>query len=201
MPKIDSHIKQVEKKEVAKSFSHAASEYDQYARIQHILAHELLDLCPKQEKNDVLDLGCGTGYCLPELKRIYAEANITGGDLAPGMLQHAKEKYPQFNYEISDAESLPFVNNKFDLIFSNLAVQWCDEFSLVLNEAWRCLKPGGHLVLSNLAAGTLSELEQAWLAVDKNQHVNSFESTASLQSDVDTSDLQVLDTNLQTRID
>ncbi len=191
----------IEKKEVAKSFSQAADEYDQYARIQHVLANELLSLCPKLEKNNILDLGCGTGYCLPELQKLYAGADVTGGDLALGMLQHAQNKYPQFNYEISDAENLPFSDGQFDLIFSSLAVQWCDDFSQVLHNAYRCLKPGGHLVLSTLAVGTLNELEQSWLEVDQNQHVNAFSSSESLQSDIEKSDFFILENTQQTRID
>ncbi|MEY8264264.1 MAG: methyltransferase domain-containing protein, partial [Bermanella sp.] len=90
----------IAKDAIAKSFSKAASEYDEYARIQHVLAHELLTLCPRQDKKNVLDLGCGTGYCLPALQEIYPRAHITGGDLAVGMLQHAQSQHPQFAYEI-----------------------------------------------------------------------------------------------------
>ena len=127
---LDQHLL---KDQVAKSFSDAADDYDQYARIQHKLAHELLSLCPQQDKTSILDLGCGTGYCLPQLNKLYPGAHLTGGDLAPGMLQHAKQYYPDYEYQISDAENLPFEDNQFDLIFSSLAVQWCDDFSLVPN--------------------------------------------------------------------
>ena len=191
----------IEKEAIAKSFSRAADQYDEYARIQHVLAHELLKLCPNQDKKNVLDLGCGTGYCLPELQEIYPQASITGGDLAPGMLQHAKSHYPQFNYEISDAENLPFENESFDLIFSSLAVQWCDDFSRVLSNAWRCLKPGGHLVLSNLAVGTLQELKQAWLEVDHNQHVNEFSLGDDLLMNISDSDFMEEDVQINTHID
>jgi len=191
----------IEKNAIANSFSKAADQYDEFARIQHVLAHELLKLCPKQDKKSVLDLGCGTGYCLPELQKKYPQANITGGDLAPGMLQHAKSHYPQFNYEISDAENLPFENEQFDLIFSSLAVQWCDDFSRVLSEAWRCLKPGGHLVLSNLAEGTLKELKQAWLEVDQHQHVNEFTLGEHLLKNIIDSDFVKSEVKINTHID
>jgi len=191
----------IEKDAIAKSFSKAADQYDEYARIQHVLAHELLKLCPSQDNKHVLDLGCGTGYCLPELQEIYPQATITGGDLAPGMLQHAKSHYPQFEYEISDAENLSFENEQFDLIFSSLAVQWCDDFSRVLSEAWRCLKPGGHLVLSNLAAGTLQELKQAWLEVDQHQHVNEFTLGEHLLKNISDSNFVESDVQINTHID
>ena len=186
---LDQHLL---KDQVAKSFSDAADDYDQYARIQHKLAHELLSLCPQQDKAEILDLGCGTGYCLPQLNKLYPNANLTGGDLAPGMLQHAKQHFPNYEYQISDAEDLPFEDKQFDLIFSSLAVQWCDDFSLVLKNAYRCLKPGGHLVLSNLANGTLCEMKEAWQQVDKNQHVNEFASWQELNEAVNASDFKTI---------
>ena len=191
----------IEKDAIAKSFSKAANQYDEYARIQHVLANELLNLCPSQVKMSVLDLGCGTGYCLPELQKIYPQANITGGDLAPGMLQHAQLQYPQFEYQISDAENLPFKGEQFDLIFSSLAVQWCDDFSQVLSNAYRCLKPGGHLVLSNLAAGTLQEMKQAWLDADKHQHVNEFTTQIELKKNISESAFEKADVQVTTHID
>jgi len=186
---LDQHLL---KDQVAKSFSDAAKEYDQYARIQHKLAHDLLNLCPQQDKKQILDLGCGTGYCLPLLNKLYPNAHLTGGDLAPGMLQHAKQHHPDFEYQISDAENLPFEDNQFDLVFSSLAVQWCDDFSRVLKNAYRCLKPGGHLVLSNLANGTLCEMKEAWHQVDENQHVNEFASWQELGDTVNASDFNVI---------
>ncbi|MEY8248883.1 MAG: malonyl-ACP O-methyltransferase BioC [Bermanella sp.] len=191
----------IAKDAIAKSFSKAASEYDEYARIQHVLAHELLTLCPRQDKKNVLDLGCGTGYCLPALQEIYPQAHITGGDLALGMLQHAQSQHPQFAYEISDAENLPFADEQFDLIFSSLAVQWCDDFSRVLSSAYRCLKPGGHLVLSNLAAGTLLELKQAWLEVDQHQHVNEFTVGTELLNNIDESAFTAVAVNINKHVD
>ena len=186
---LDQHLL---KDQVAKSFSAAADKYDQYARIQHKLAHELLNLCPQQSKTSILDLGCGTGYCLPQLNKLYPSAHLMGGDLAQGMLSHAKQHYPDYEYQISDAENLPFEDNQFDLIFSSLAVQWCGDFSLVLKNAYRCLKPGGHLVLSNLANGTLSELKTAWQQVDENQHVNEFASYQELDDAVKGSDFKII---------
>ncbi len=57
----------IEKQHVAQSFGDAAPEYNEYARIQHRIANQLIDLCPVLDKKSVLDLGCGTGYCLPLL--------------------------------------------------------------------------------------------------------------------------------------
>ena len=162
------------KQEVAKSFGDAASEYDAYARIQHLLAEELLALCPEFSATDILDLGCGTGYCLPMLNTKYKSATLVGADLSQGMLDHAAQHFPQFEYAQADAEALPFSAEQFDLVFSNLAVQWCDDIANVLSQVYRVLKPGGYFVFTNLADGTLKELKNAWASVDQFQHVNEF---------------------------
>ena len=191
----------ISKHAVAKSFSDAAHDYDAFARFQHELAKRLIALCPQDNKTTILDLGCGTGYCLPLLKKQYAQADLTGADIAPGMLAWAKQHHPEFTFTVADAECLPFESQQFDLIFSNLAVQWCDDFSQVLKQAYRCLKPGGHLILSTLADGTLSELKQAWAQVDTHQHVNQFDDEKELMAAINASEFNIEQLNVTTLYD
>lgn len=193
----------IEKQAVAQSFGEAAAQYDQFAKIQHRVAQELIQQCPSLENEQpaILDLGCGTGYCLPKLAAQYSDGNIIGADLAQGMLEFAREQYPQFNYQLADAENLPFEANQFDLIFSNFAVQWCDSFLSVLQQAYKTLKPGGYLLLSTLADGTLSELKQAWASVDQHQHVNEFETADSLEEAVEKSGFNVHQLSLHSEFD
>jgi malonyl-CoA O-methyltransferase len=205
--KLDQRVIDKQQKDaVAHSFGEAASQYDQYAKIQHRIANQLIDLCPKQDKINILDLGCGTGYCLPLLNKKYPKAKIIGGDLSQGMLDYAKDHYPKsksenFNYSICDAEKLPFNDDQFDFIFSNFAVQWCDDFNTVLSEAYRCLQPGGQLLLSTLAQGTLKELKQAWASADQYQHVNEFIDGSQLSVDARNSDFDVQELLLATEFE
>jgi malonyl-CoA O-methyltransferase len=189
------------KEVVAKSFGDAAQSYDEFAKIQHRIAAQLLSQCPSDVKKSVLDLGCGTGYCLPVLEQRYSKAQITGADLSQGMLDFAQASFPKFQYTIADAENLPFENESFDLIFSNFAVQWCDDFSMVLSQAFNALKPGGHLLLSTLAGGTLAELKQAWASVDNLQHVNNFETAEDLEKYIDDSGFEVENISCHTELD
>jgi malonyl-CoA O-methyltransferase len=191
----------IPKQAVAKSFSDAANDYDQFARFQHELAKALIEMCPPEQKQHILDLGCGTGYCLPLLKQQYDQASLLGADIAPGMLAFAQQQHPEFQYAVADAENLPFTQGQFDLIFSNLAVQWCDDFSQVLSQAYKCLKPGGHLVLSTLADGTLTELKQAWSQVDQHQHVNQFDAEQDLKSMIESSAFNIEQFNITTLYD
>ncbi len=189
-----------EKRAVAKSFGDAATQYDEFARIQYRLADELLAMCPQQPLGSVLDLGCGTGYCLPKLADRYPQAKIVGADLSQGMLDHAQQHFPAFDYVLADAEDLPFEANKFDLVFSNLAVQWCDDIANVLSEVQRVLKPGGWFIFTNLADGTLQELKQAWASVDDYQHVNEFPLAQQLAQKNKQSDFDVVSFVCEPRI-
>jgi len=188
------------KQEVAKSFGDAASEYDAYARIQHLLADELLAKCPDISASKILDLGCGTGYCLPMLSAKYKEATLMGADLSQGMLDHAAKHFPQFEYAQADAEALPFATEQFDLVFSNLAVQWCDDIANVLSQVYGVLKPGGYFVFTNLADGTLKELKAAWSSVDQFQHVNEFPTGEVLLQKNQGSEFQIESYAVQERI-
>lgn len=165
----------ISKQDVARAFSQAAGQYDAYALIQQRLAARLLDVLPACAPEQVLDLGCGTGYCLPALQQHYPAARISALDIAPGMLAHARALYADaFTWLCADAEHIPLADNSTDLVFSNLAVQWCESFSAMLAEVKRILRPGGQFIFTTLADGTLAELRRAWAEVDDTIHVHPF---------------------------
>jgi malonyl-CoA O-methyltransferase len=66
------------------------------------------------------------------------------------------------------------------LVFSSLAVQWCDRPEHLFAELARVLRPGGCCVFTTLGPDTLCELRAAWAAVDSHQHVNTFIPMATL---------------------
>jgi malonyl-CoA O-methyltransferase len=74
----------------------------------------------------------------------------------------------------AEASELPFGEKSVDAVFSNLVLQWVQDFSAVMEQVSTVLKPGGDFWFATLVSGTLSELRQSWLAVDDLPHVNSF---------------------------
>jgi malonyl-CoA O-methyltransferase len=73
-----------------------------------------------------------------------------------------------------DAHELPFTDRSFELVFSSLTLQWCENPLRVFQEIFRVLKPGGALVFSSLGPDTLRELRASWAAADAAAHVNEF---------------------------
>ena len=165
------------KKDVATSFSRAATSYDSVARLQQDVGRELLASLDDGQVSPavVLDLGCGTGYFQPELRSRYPGASCIGLDLAPGMVEYARAHAAGgAHWLVGDAESLPLAADSVDLVFSSLAIQWCHRPQQLFAELGRVLRPGGRCVFTTLGPDTLRELRQAWAAVDDRQHVNTF---------------------------
>ncbi|MGP9832881.1 malonyl-ACP O-methyltransferase BioC [Marinobacter sp. NSM] len=162
---------------IARGFGGASQTYDSASRLQKVMGDTMLGRLPENlEPVSILDLGCGTGWFTRKLASRFPNAAITGADLAPGMLQEAKDRSSEtIRWLNADAEQLPLADNSADLIFSNLMIQWSTRPELVLAECQRILKPGGILAISTLLDGTLAELKQAWASADPGQpHVNRF---------------------------
>ena len=164
-----------DKRQVAASFSRAAASYDSVAALQRTVADTLLAQLPADLRPQRwLDLGCGTGYCTRALAQRYGAGQGLAVDLAEGMLRHARPQGGAAHFIAGDAERLPLRDASCDLLFSSLALQWCADFSAVLSEAARVLRPDGVLAFSSLCVGTLQELRDSWQAVDGFVHVNRF---------------------------
>jgi len=184
----------LDKKQVAHSFSRAAATYDSVANLQRKVGELLLKkLMPNPEVQVVLDLGCGTGYFTPQLQALFPQAAVIGVDIAEGMLRFAREHNALKSGLCADAEYLPFADQSVDIIYSNFALQWCANLSLLFTALQRVLKPGGQIIFTTLGPATLHELRSAWERVDALVHVNQFHEREKLLSQLQAKGLQVLE--------
>ncbi len=186
-----------DKRQVAASFSKAATSYDSVADLQRAVGTELMTRLPGLVPSRWLDLGSGTGCFSRALAQQFPESEGVALDLAEGMLRYARPLGGAVHYVAGDAENLPLRDASVDLMFSSLAVQWCPDFSAVLSEARRVLKPGGVFAFASLCVGTLFELRESWQAVDGMVHVNRFREREEYQrlctsSGLDVRSLEVL---------
>lgn len=164
-----------DKSAIAEAFGKAATTYDKHAEFQRDVGHRLLDKLPSDLSGfKVLDLGCGTGYFSEQLVKRGAE--VVCADLSVGMLATAEKRCGASVslYQQADAEQLPFEDGCFDIVFSSLALQWCDDLSSPLREMKRVTAAGGRVIFSTLLDGSLFELEKSWSKIDAHQHVNHF---------------------------
>jgi malonyl-CoA O-methyltransferase len=187
-----------DKRQVAASFSRAAASYDSVAELQRDVGSQLLRRLPASfTPQRWLDLGCGTGHFSRALGERFALGHGVALDIAEGMLNHARPLGGAAHFIAGDAERLPLRDATCDLIYSSLAVQWCADFTSVLSEAYRVLKPGGVFAFASLCVGTLYELRDSWRQVDGMVHVNRFREFAVYQQLCAASGLQAL--TLETR--
>ncbi|MCX8957261.1 malonyl-ACP O-methyltransferase BioC [Erwinia psidii] len=165
-------LQTVNKQAIARAFGRAASGYDQYAELQRRSGEQLASYARWRQGRKILDAGCGTGWFSQRWRR--AGNQVTALDLSAEMLFQARSQQAADHYQPGDIEALPFAEPQFDLCWSNLAVQWCSDLSMALQELRRVTLPGGQVLFSTLAAGSLSELNTAWQVLDLNAPVNRF---------------------------
>ena len=170
----------LDRRAVARAFDRASASYDAAAALQERVRNELIGRLDelKITPASILDLGAGTGHGARALKRRFPGAQVVAVDIAPGMLERARRQsrwLRRFGRVRADAYALPFRDGAFDLVFSNLMLQWCDDLDAVFAEIARVLAPGGLLLFSTFGPGTLAELREAWASSDDaSNHVNHF---------------------------
>ncbi|MFZ2726727.1 MAG: malonyl-ACP O-methyltransferase BioC [Methylococcaceae bacterium] len=176
------------KAKIKQAFSQAATSYDSVAYLQRSVAQDLLTTIAQEKLTGlILDLGCGTGFLSCGLIDAPDKSlqQLIAVDIAEPMLHISRAKVESgsdtLNYVCADAEKLPFAEQSFDGIVSNLALQWCMPLNTALNELHRVLKPNRVLIFSTFGAQTLQELKTAWASVDNQAHVNEFYTAEQLQ--------------------
>lgn len=158
------------------AFDRAATHYDEAAVLQREVGRRLLERLDlvRLTPGLVLDVGAGTGRATAALARRYPDARVVALDISLGMLRAARARHSRGWVMCADAHRLPLPNASVDLVFSNLALQWCNDLGQVFGELRRVLRPGGLLTFSSFGPDTLNELRASWAAVDGASHVHAF---------------------------
>jgi malonyl-CoA O-methyltransferase len=176
---------EIDKREVRRAFSKAASTYDAAAVMQRevcIRMLEKLDIIKIQPQR-LLDVGSGTGWGTRQLGERYPQAEVVALDIAIGMLQAARGTSGWWkklfagkreSYLCADVEALPLAAQSVDMVWSNLAVQWCNDLPATFVELHRVIRTDGLLMFSTFGPDTLHELRVAFNGVDGFNHVNRF---------------------------
>jgi malonyl-CoA O-methyltransferase len=185
----------MDKQAVAKSFSLAAERYDESAHLQRTVADRLLTQVAGLKVNSnasIVDVGTGTGYCLPFLNDYFKPETLSALDISASMLSRAAQRVDNVQLIEADLEQPPFESNSIDLATSSLAVQWLDEPEPFISRMAAALKPGGYLALTTLGPKTLCELKHSWSQVDDQKHVNDFHHAVDWIEAIWQSDLEIV---------
>jgi malonyl-CoA O-methyltransferase len=175
----------IDKRQMRRAFSRAAQNYDATAVMQREVCSRMLERLDyiKLQPAHILDAGSGTGWGTRQLTQRYPGAQTIALDIAIGMLQTARGRSGWWQKLFggakqmpvcADIEALPLASDSVEMVWSNLAVQWCNDLPAALIELHRVLKVDGLLMFSTFGPDTLKELRQAFNGVDQHNHINRF---------------------------
>ncbi len=175
----DPAEKQLDLKKRRIGFEKAAHSYDEAAVLQREIAERLLARLEyiKLTPSRILDLGAGTGYVSKDLLQRYSRSQIVAVDISLNMLKIAAQQRHWLRKPrvvCASAEALPFTDACFDMVVSNLMLQWCEGLPDIFAGINRILTGNGLFTFTTFGPDTMKELRQSWAQVDGYQHTSQF---------------------------
>jgi ubiquinone/menaquinone biosynthesis C-methylase UbiE len=143
------------------AYAHVAWFYNLWGRLtESKTAGVVMEFAGVRGEERILEVAVGTGAVFENLVRQNRNGVAEGIDISASMLKRAVERmksYPPERYRLQtgSAYRIPFPPDTFDLLVNNFMLDLCPEedFSTILSEFYRVIKPGGRMVLATMAYG------------------------------------------------
>ncbi len=186
------------KAQVPDVYKSKAAVYDIWGRLTESKAQRrCIQLAAVQDGEAVLEVAVGTGLTFSRILQRNPSGINEGIDLTEAMLAKARQKAAQsgtINYRLrpGDAYSLDFADSTFDVLINNYMFDLLPEadFPHILAEFWRVLKPGGRMVLVNMARNgrwynqiwdTIYRIQPSWMGGCRGVALQSYVKSAGFQ--------------------
>ncbi len=130
----------------------------------------LFSLFPDLDGKSVLDLGCGFGENCAEFQRLKA-SHVTGVDISEKMLDVARSEHPDIEFIRGDISDLSFIKDKYDVVFSSLAVHYIEDFDCFCKDVFALLNHDGYFVFSQEHPINTCGMSGGGFTKDKDGHI------------------------------
>ncbi len=169
---------------VEHNFSRQAHSYDQYSSIQKKIAAILIQhITAHTSPKTILEIGCGTGSLTKLLRQKYPHAIITATDISDKMIKTAQTNWTDSNHNLEwktlDGENINS-KNQYDLIISNMSVQWLNNISQSYTNWLQALKAGGEIITSRPAKTAFHEWKSSLESVGLSSGIIEPQETSSI---------------------
>jgi ubiquinone/menaquinone biosynthesis C-methylase UbiE len=119
----------------------------------------LIELADIRENQNLLDIGCGTGWALGQAAlAVNYKGSFYGADLSEGMIEKAKANFSgknNFHFVVASSEAVPFNDNFFDTIICSNSFHHYLHPEKAMSEIFRLLRPCGKIYILDPTADSI----------------------------------------------
>lgn len=144
---------------IQKRFARNLDTYNDNAKIQKKMAERLLSFLDRKDFDDILEIGCGTGFLTQLVNDNFNFITYTANDIVESCEKYVKEINPKINFIPADIEkAVENSDKKYDLIISNAAFQWVENLESFIKLLVSKLNEGGVLLFSTFGPENFREV-------------------------------------------
>ncbi len=144
---------------IQKRFAKNLDTYNDNAKIQKKMAERLLSFLDRKDFDDILEIGCGTGFLTQLVNEKFSFKTYTANDIVESCEKYVKEINPKIDFIPADIEkAVESSDKKYDLIISNAVFQWVENLESFIKLLVSKLNDGGILLFSTFGPENFREV-------------------------------------------